>query len=145
MTFYLKKTHEAAIEPTTRSGSDVGHDLYTIESVKLYKGVVTKVRTGLTQVNAEGHSPSFLKIEGRSSLAARGIFPVGGIIDPSYRGEIIALFMNMSGETVEFPQGVKFAQLIPYRVHAIGDGIKIVSDAPTRTVRGAGGFGSTDG
>jgi dUTPase len=105
----IKLTHEAAKVPTQEIGN-VGFDVYSVEEVILSPGKITRVNLGfqfadavepmtlsqktLVTLSQKTLATSFMKIEGRSGLACNGIFPVGGIIDPSYRGDVKAIMFN---------------------------------------------------
>lgn len=143
---YFKRIDDRAKLPTRANRGDVGLDVAALEPVDLIPGRVTRVRTGLalsydtpTFIDAS----TFLKIEGRSGLASNGIFPVGGIVDPTYRGEIIVLLYNSTDDTVHVHQGMKCAQLVAYV--AVSGGMTVVeSKKQDTTARGTSGFGSTD-
>jgi dUTP pyrophosphatase len=85
-----------------------------------------------------------LKIYARSSLCKRGLILANGvgIIDPGYRGEIIAPLINFSDKTVFLTHGERIlqAEIAPQRIasfQAIGQ------DELSDTNRGPNGFGST--
>lgn len=63
-----------------------------------------------------------------------------GIIDSSYRGEIIAAVDNISEEDFEIKQGERLFQLCSPTLEPIN---YIITDELTETKRGEGGFGST--
>jgi dUTP pyrophosphatase len=144
----FKRIHEDAKLPCKVHEHDVGYDLSSIEDVELPVGKVTKVRTGIVLASCEfGDAPllreqkhAFPKIEGRSGLASKGIFPVGGIIDPGYRGELVAVLHNSSDEIFKVSKGDRIAQLVFYYVvrPAIRTSLEIVESD-----RGDSGFGST--
>lgn len=159
----FKQLNPNAKLPTKAYNNDVGLDIYCDSDISLLPMQVTEVKTGLAlaEIGAcEEHNTSFdsygypvssislektffLKVEGRSGLAKRGIFPVGGIIDPGYRGEVGVLLVNMTTLPVLFQQGTKIAQLVPYLIQDISiSDIKLVEQV-TETERGAKGFGSS--
>ena len=121
--------------------SSAGLDIRTIYHVTLPPGQTKVISTGVALAkypNPRGH---FLKVEGRSSLAARGIAPLGGVIDPDYRGEIKIILTNHSDTQVTLDAGNRIAQLVPYQIPTSTNVIEVnVSDS---TQRGEGGFGST--
>ena len=152
--------HEAEL-PTVSEGN-VGFDIRTLEDVSLEPGKVTKIRTGLALADNMGYSWSgdtvfgrhhkrtgivpFFKIEGRSGLALKGIFPVGGIIDPSYRGEIGVLLFNSTDQPYFFSKKDRIAQLVCYHTLAPLDASQIVFlpvEDVTPSDRNDAGFGST--
>ena len=160
---HFKQLNSNAKLPTKAYNNDVGLDIYCDSDVCLHPMEVTEVKTGLALAELcaeENHTVSydsfgypaseitlektfFLKVEGRSGLAKRGIFPVGGIIDPGYRGEVGVLLVNMTTLPVLFQQGTKIAQLVPYLIQDIDiSDIKLVEQT-TETERGDKGFGSS--
>lgn len=148
---YLKKSHDDAVIPTQKEG-DVGWDLYAVEDVRLNPFVVTKVNTGIQLANTplvhgKGDALSVLmKIEGRSGMASRGTWPVGGIIDPSYRGDIIVGLYNGSEAVKYVKAGERIAQLVLYPVLATKSDHHVSFkevDWQFESERGDGGFGSS--
>lgn len=151
---FVKKVHPNAKLPTQSVG-DVGFDLSCVDHVVVKAGKTHVVNTGI-QV-AQAIEPlilqekilgvPFMKIEGRSGLAAKGIFPVGGIIDPSYRGEIKAILFNSSDKDFEFNVGDRIAQLVIYYTLAnAGYHTQVTfveTDDVKSTSRGENGFGSS--
>ena len=150
--------HPDAILPTQRSG-DVGFDVYAIEDAVIYMGQTARIRTGIALASdpptlvlmgpaphrVHAHVSTFLKVEGRSSLASQGIFPVGGIIDPSYRGELEIMLMNLGKHPKhEVRKGDRIAQLLLYPALTAANGVSVVqTDVSEPTERGANGWGST--
>lgn len=63
-----------------------------------------------------------------------------GVIDPDYRGEILIILLNTSGEERRVRRGERIAQLVFQPVARAG--LAIVEELGT-TERGAGGFGHT--
>lgn len=146
ITFSFKKTHPKAKLPTQAHMGDVGYDLKSIKTTTLKPRSVTKIHTGIELAEVSYAIPQpyvFMKIEGRSGLASKGIFPVGGIIDNSYRGEIIVLLHNSTDESVCVEEGDKCAQLVFY-IHSMNNFVQINEiETKTETERGTNGFGST--
>ena len=54
---------------------------------------------------------SYGSIRDKSSLAAKGILTIGGVIDNDYTGEIIAITTSLI-EPIKIKKGQKIAQLI---------------------------------
>ena len=146
ITFSFKKIHPKAELPKQAHSSDVGYDLKSIETLELKPRSVTKIHTGIELAETKYVIPQpyiFMKIEGRSGLASKGIFPVGGIIDNSYRGEVIVLLHNSTDEVFTIKQGDKCAQLVFY-VHSMNNFIEINEvQTKSHSERGENGFGST--
>jgi dUTP pyrophosphatase len=105
--------------------------------------ILADVKYGLSN-----KSHVLLKIEGRSGLASKGIFPTGGIVDPSYRGHIRVALNNFSGADYHVKVGDRIAQFVVYPVYANGSTEHSVihieeSHDVSDTDRGAKGFGSS--
>lgn len=159
----LNKALDRAVLPKATDGN-VGYDLVSMWDERIEPWSSTLVGTGLCladeiepvyvphdwidgQLRYEPELVPFLKIEGRSSLASKGIFPVGGIIDPSYRGEIMVTLYNGTKDVYEVKNGDRIAQLVCYYTLSPIEGrleVKIEECAQsTKTKRGSKGFGST--
>jgi len=147
---FKKMTPTATIPSASRAG-DIGFDLCCDEDFLMFPGNTRKVSTGIQLADMPtkdlaGNS-IFLKIEGRSGLALKGVFPSGGIIDPNYRGEIGVVLNAMStGEPARplaFKRGDRIAQLVVYKVATAGEIPMEESSEVTETNRGASGFGSS--
>jgi dUTP pyrophosphatase len=83
------------------------------------------------------------QVRPRSGLAVRHgltVLNAPGTIDADYRGEIQVLLVNLGGESVSVPRGMRIAQLVI--APAIQAQLRLVTTLD-QTSRGAGGFGST--
>jgi len=150
---FVKMTETAKIPAAIRDG-DIGFDIFCDEKFSIDPGHTKKVSTGIRLANMptmdHDRNRIFLKVEGRSGLAAKGVFPIGGIIDPTYRGEIVVV-LNYSGNvfpatgksTIHFEKGDRIAQLVIYKVLTAGEIIMQETNKVTETNRGSSGFGST--
>lgn len=157
------KSHPDAKLPT-QDIDDIGFDIYSVEDIDIPHLSVGKVNTGI-QFATHPHYPRDLtmvanagnyayddrwsletKIEGRSGMASRGIFPVGGEIDPKYRGDIIVCLLNLTGETYSIEKGDKIAQLVirPVLANTSNHYVEFAFlDKQDQTDRGSKGFGSS--
>ena len=170
------KTHELAQIPAPQRNGDVGYDVSCVEMVRLEPHAVTKVRTGLVfahlaqeetrddefvvrteldpwkKVRDVVGKPTpcavFPQVTGRGGLASRGVFPVGGIVDSNFRGELMVLLANINPTPVFLKPGERCAQLVFQKVIAHTDHSEVrfeeVSEIVDVTERGASGFGSSD-
>ena len=69
-----------------------------------------------------------------------GINTIAGVVDSSYRGEVVVALVNNGESDYTFEKGHKVAQMIIQKKETMEFvEVKELSD----TVRGAGGFGST--
>lgn len=152
----VKKLHKDAVVPVRAHATDAGLDLYSVEDATIFPGQTVKVKTGIALAIPEGKVGL---IWPRSSLGSKGLDVMAGVVDSSYRGEVIVCLyngnpgcvvagghasipMDISHENVIYlPKGSKIAQILiqdvclcqPVEVDELGE-----------TVRGQGGFGSTD-
>jgi dUTP pyrophosphatase len=152
----FNRLHESAVPPAPATEGDVGFDLYGLADVELPVGKITVISTGIAL--AQSPEPLLIdgrvvaipypKIEGRSGLASKGIFPVGGIVDPTYRGEIKVLLFNSTSDSYTIPKAKAVAQLVLYYTLSNSPPHHIVKFLETnsvdRTDRGTSGFGSSD-
>ncbi len=136
----VKLLNEAAKTPTVaHPGEDIGYDLYASQDQTLLPGQVHRVHTGVAVAGeADGEPVGFL-VKDRSSMASRGVFTHGGVIDSSYRGEIVVLMTTLT-EIYEMRSGDRIAQLVPTPVltGAVSESTELAGGA-----RGSRGFGSS--
>lgn len=137
---------------------DIGYDLYADEDVSLHKTdgiwqqmtlkelkesgttVRKSVKTGVSiQFDT---NMGYARIAPRSGLSLLGVDVYGGVVDSSYRGELMVIMENNSVFSwVEIKKGDKIAQLIFEQAHH--PTLHYVTELE-ETSRGTGGFGSTD-
>lgn len=133
----IKKLTEDAIIPTYATSKDACCDIYANEDVTVAPCSVAKISTGIACEPPEGF---MLRILQRSGLASKGIFPVGGVIDEGYRGDITIVLFNSTNKPFEVRKGDKIAQMAIRRYQQIDfNEVKVLSD----TDRGSKGFGSS--
>jgi len=129
--------HKRAVLPTLAHAEDVGYDLRCLDDVILRPLSVTRVKTGVAISECKSRFVRvFPKIEGRSGVALRGAFPVGGVIEPAYRGGIDVLMFSC--EEIPLRAGDKVAQLVFYAFSKPARAC-VELESP----RGAAGFGSS--
>lgn len=133
----VKKMSEDAIIPTYATSKDACCDLYSVEDVTVPPCSVAKIDTGIACEPPEGF---MLRILQRSGLASKGIFPMGGVVDEGYRGNIIVALYNSTDKPFEVHKGDKIAQMAIRRYQQIDfNEVKVLSDSD----RGSKGFGSS--
>jgi dUTP pyrophosphatase len=122
---------------------DAGADLVTAEDVTLGPGERAVVGTGIGIALPPGYAAF---VHPRSGLAAKhglSIVNAPGTVDAGYRGEIKVVLVNTDlRHPVRLSRGDRVAQLVVQRVERAAF---TEADELPRTVRGAGGFGSTGG
>lgn len=128
---------------------DAGFDIRSAENVRIpgllewLYGTAIKdrawVHTGLHVEIPDGYVGL---IRDRSSMAQMGWYTHAGVVDSSYRGEILVLIQNSDLEPLDIMAGDKIAQLIivPY----FSQPVQMVElNELKQTERGDKGFGST--
>lgn len=140
----IKLLREDAILPSKAYGSgDVGWDLHTPESLYIKDRVLLKIPLGFAVEIPDNHVGLILD---RSSMGGKQIKVMGGVIDPSYRGELIVTLLylphlhKMQG-SFRIDRGEKIAQMLIIPV--VCDELYVVEEL-SQTVRGERGFGSSD-
>lgn len=128
-----------AVLPKKAHASDAGFDVTAI-GIEKEMGPVTLFKTGIAVKPPSG---MYFELVPRSSISKTGYMMANsvGIIDPEYRGEILIALRKVNPSAPDLTLPHRIAQLIPRTypnvrfetVDALGD-----------TVRGSGGFGSTD-
>ena len=100
--------NDDSIIPTRASNGPAGLDLYSSIDVDIdtnsIKNMNTRIRVSLPE-NTYG------SIRDKSSLAAKGVLTLGGVIDSDYTGEIIVIMTSLI-EPIKIKKGQKIAQLI---------------------------------
>lgn len=141
-TLKVKRIHSQAKLPAYANEGDIGLDLYAVDTwgLALLENQPVRVRTGICVEIPEGF---YGRVAPRSGLGSKGVQVLGGVIDPSYRGEVMVVLVNCGKEWVEVRDGMKIAQLILERasrceVAEVGEGEEL-----SRSNRGSRGFGSS--
>lgn len=142
----VKRFYDDAILPTVaHPGEDLAYDVYTPYPLFIGSGFVTVCDIGVAVrafeiTSSEYKRPLGLIVKDRSSIASKGIFIHGGVIDPGYTGELRIIFHNSLRQEVTLPAGSKIAQIIPVRSYT-GDIVEV--EGWEETSRGGKGFGSS--
>lgn len=109
-------------------------------AVVIKKGERKLIPTGLFFEIPEGYE---IQLRPRSGLALKNgvtVLNTPGTIDSDYRGELMALLINLGNEDFVVNNGDRIAQII---VAPVTIGEFTVVDKLSETERGAGGYGST--
>lgn len=140
MIIKIKRLHKDAYLPTYATSGSAGMDLYCLEACMLEPGQVAQINLGFAVEIPEGHE---MQIRSRSSKAKAGIIVMNqpGTVDSDYRGEVGVLLFNISPNHVVLPKGERIAQAIITTYNKVEWD---EYDELTETIRGEGGFGSTD-
>ena len=136
---FVKRLNKKAVIPKRATPGSAGYDLSSIENTIVPAYGKQIVKTGLAIKTPEG---TYGRIAPRSGVAWKGHIDVGaGVVDNDYRGEVGIILFNHSDKDYEIKELDKVAQLILERI-ATPDVIEV--EDLDETIRGSGGFGSTD-
>lgn len=139
-TIYFKKTLDDAVTPSAASPGDVGYDLTAIQLVKKIGSNIYMYDTGICVKPPNGF---YTEIVPRSSIVKSGFILSNsiGIIDPHYTGSLKICFTKIDQFADDLVVPFKLCQLILKRAEYAS--FKQVDNLED-TIRGSGGFGSTD-
>lgn len=140
MIVQFAKLNENAEMPSS-SNDAVGYDLKVLNVKKVTNVPIWEVSHGIAVVPPEGF---YFELVARSSLHKEGYMLANsvGIIDPDYRGDIIAKAYKFREDAKPLVKGESYFQLILHRREFVC-WFEISPDDLDETNRGANGFGST--
>jgi dUTP pyrophosphatase len=141
----LRLPHAEGLElPAYQSAGAAGLDLVAAvpadAPIQLAPGARKLVPTGLVLQIPAGYE---VQVRPRSGLAIRhGITLLNspGTIDSDYRGEVMAMLVNLGAESVTIERGERIAQIV---VAPVVQATIVEVQGVSETARGAGVFGST--
>jgi len=139
----IKKLHKNIILPEYKTDGSSGMDLMANveQTVKILPGEKKIISTGVMVAIPEQYE---IQIRPRSGLAAKNgisVLNTPGTIDSDYRGEIKVILINLGKDIFEIKKNDRIAQMIVCPIIKVE--LKEVESLP-ETVRGEGGFGSTN-
>lgn len=138
----VKKTHPDAVMPTKGHPDDTGFDLTLVEGRQL-AGNLWRYDTGISVEPPPGY---YVEVVPRSSFSSTGFILANsiGVIDNSYRGNIMVTLLNVAGtyNNKFLPLPYKGFQFIVRQ--NISTELVETDFELSRTARGAGAFGSTN-
>ena len=128
--------------PSYATAGSAGLDLLAAveHDVVLPSGGIAAIPTGIALALPEGYEA---QVRPRSGLALRHgitVLNAPGTVDSDYRGEVAAILINHGRDEFSVTRGMKIAQLV-IAPHIRAEWREVA--ALDKTVRGAGGFGST--
>lgn len=139
----VKKLTDTARIPARQTAGSAGYDVYAdVSELVIHPGEICRVPTGIAIALPDEHTAAFLYA--RSGIASKfGVSPINcvGVIDSDYRGEIQVPLMNHGTKPFVIRRGDRIAQLLfaPVFLPVLRE-----CEALDETVRGEGGFGSTN-
>ena len=139
----IKKLHKNIILPEYKTDGSSGMDLMANveQTVKILPGEKKIISTGIMVAIPEQYE---IQIRPRSGLAAKNgisVLNTPGTIDSDYRGEIKVILINLGKDIFQINKNDRIAQMIVCPIIKVE--LEEVESLP-ETVRGAGGFGSTN-
>ena len=139
----IKKLHKNIILPEYKTDGSSGMDLVANveQTVKILPGEKKIISTGIMVAIPEQYE---IQIRPRSGLAAKNgisVLNTPGTIDSDYRGEIKVILINLGKDIFQINKNDRIAQMIVCPIIKVE--LKEVESLP-ETVRGEGGFGSTN-
>jgi len=136
----IKLLRSDAILPTVANEGDAGLDLHIPEKTTIFTNELKRIALGFAIEIPMNYVGLVLD---RSSVATKlQMKTMGGVIDPTYRGEIFVNLKNL--HTIHtFQRGDKIAQLLIIPVLTPNTDFLNVVEELTVTNRGEKGFGSS--
>ena len=140
---FVRLPHAEGLElPAYQSAGAAGADLRAAIEAPLVLEPMARalVPTGLVMVIPDGFE---VQVRPRSGLAARHgvtVLNAPGTVDSDYRGEVMAILVNLGTEPFTIRRGDRIAQMV---VAPVVRARLEPADAAAPTARGEGGFGST--
>jgi len=140
-TLKVFKTIKNAVVPSKAFEDDAGYDLTIISKIKDFNSKTSLYDTGIKIEINEGY---YTEIVPRSSLSKSGYMLANsiGIIDNSYRGNLMIALTKICDEAADIELPFKCCQLI-IRKQISANLIEVTSNDLSDTIRNDGGFGST--
>ena len=126
------------------TAENAGFDLFVPEGCVIAPGEMKFVSMGVKAVVVEGNGETaHYWLVPRSSISKTGLMLANsiGVIDRSYRGDLMGAFRNMSKEDVVLTRGQRLLQIVTRDMTSFNS-VEIVDELDI-TERGEGGFGST--
>lgn len=127
------------------SQDNAGVDVFCREDVEIAPGQMVLLKLGLAAklTSLDGERGFHYWLLPRSSISKKGLIMANsvGVIDRTYRGELMGAVVNVRGESVKVVRGERLFQIVAPDMGWIAETVKV--DELDATARGAGGFGST--
>ena len=128
------------------TNENAGIDLFCTEEVDILPGQMVLLKLGLSAKMVRrdiDDSDCHYWLLPRSSISKKGLMMANsvGVIDRTYRGQLMGAVRNVSGDIVKVVRGERLFQIVAPDMGHISECIQSMS--LDETTRGAGGFGST--
>jgi dUTP pyrophosphatase len=124
--------------PAFAHSHDAGMDIFASESTVIPPGCRVQIKTGIAVAVPDG---CVGLIWDKSGLSHRiGLKVLGGVIDATYRGELLIGLVNLGSDPHTVERGDKIAQMLLQKIEHPDI---VIVDFLDETPRGENGFGST--
>lgn len=126
--------------PSYESDGAAGMDICAAEDASIEAGKRAMIATGFAFAIPAGYE---IQVRPRSGLAAKKgitVLNTPGTVDSDYRGEVKVILANLGDEEFVVTRGDRIAQIV---VAPVTQASVLEVSELDKTVRGAGGFGST--
>jgi dUTP pyrophosphatase len=137
---HIKLLDEDLPLPRAQHEGDAGLDLSSRVDLVLGPGERATVPTGISLAIPSGYAGFVLPRSGLASCHGLGLVNSPGLIDSSYRGEIMVVLINHGREPYQIRRGDRIAQLVIQKVEQVA--LVPVAELDS-TERGSRGLGST--
>ena len=134
----VRKLNPEAKIPSYAHPGDAGMDLYALDEVLVPVGKVARIRTGIAIEIPTGYVGLCWDKSGLSMNS--GIKVLAGVVDSSFRGELVLAVINLGGEDYTFKKGDKVMQML---IQPVESPEIVEANELSDTARGEKGFGST--
>ena len=128
-----------------KSADNAGVDLFCVEDVVVKPGEMVLLKLGVRGrlVDADTGVQQHYYLYPRSSISKKGLLMANsvGIIDRTYRGELLGAVRNVTSSDVLVGSGERLFQIVAPNMGHIQE--TVGWDSLDETARGDGGFGST--
>ena len=134
----FKKFSSKRHVPTKATPGSACYDVYSSIDITIRFGGTEKIplETGFK------FSKNYVcRAYSRSRMSVLLTFLGGGVIDSDYRGNICIILTNFAVSNIEIKTGDRIAQIMFLKPEEVSFGM--IEEFDDRTLRGAGGFGST--
>jgi dUTP pyrophosphatase len=127
------------------SSENAGIDLFCSEDMEIEPSKMVLLKLGISAklVSSENEDNCHYWLLPRSSISKKGLMMANsvGVIDKTYRGQLMGAVVNVSKEPVKIIRGERLFQIVAPDMGHITEAICV--DMLDKTSRGEGGFGST--
>ena len=139
MDIKIQRTDKSVPLPQYQRDHDAAFDLRSCEDKTLQPSEQALIKTGI-KIAIPLHHVGL--IWDRSGLAAKhSLHCLAGVIDPTYRGEINVVLINLGKEPFKIEKGMRIAQLL---VQPVANNLPLVEvEELDSTERAEQGFGSS--